>query len=287
MIRALLREPLCHFALIGGAMFVAYGVLAGPAADNAEIVVTADRIASLRAQFSTMRGGRPPTDSELRGLIASYVRDEMLYREGLALGLDRDDPVVRARVRQKADILSDDALAAEPTDEDLQAYLAAHQSEFDIPGRVSFEQIYFDPTTHSESLETVAAGAREALRRGRAPDTVGDRTMLPRTMTQAMPAEIRSRFGEAFATEVAALTGEGWRGPVVSSFGAHLVRITWREPETRATLANARDVIAREWTRAHNAKTKEQFYRDLAKRYAVRVEATPSVDQVAANEAGR
>ena len=287
MMRRLIREPLLHFALLGGAMFVAYGLLAEPAADNAEIVVTSDRIASLSAQFSAMRGGRPPTDDELRGLIDTYVRDEMLYREGLALGLDRDDPVVRARVRQKADILSSDALAAEPTDAELQAYLEAHQQDFDIPGRISFEQVYVDPTKHTDSLETVSTRARAALALGRAPEAVGDRTMLPLSMTQVMPTEVRARFGEAFEQQLAQVDLNRWHGPVSTPFGVHLVRVTWRELPTRATLANARDVIAREWSRAHAAKMKEQFYRELGQRYTVRIESTPRLGQIAVNEAGR
>ena len=285
MMRRLIREPLLHFALLGGAMFVAYSLLAGPAADTAEIVVTSDRIASLSAQFSAMRGGRPPTDDELRGLIDTYLRDEMLYREGLALGLDRDDPVVRARVRQKADILSGDALAAEPTEAQLQAYLEAHQQEFDIPGRVSFEQIYFDPTKHTDSLETVSVRASAALAVGRVPEAVGDRTMLPQRMTQVMLTEVRARFGEAFEQQLTQIDQEGWHGPLTTPFGAHLVRVTWREPTTRATLENARDALVRDWTRAHTAKMKEQFYRGLAERYTVRIDAMPRVSQIAQNDA--
>jgi hypothetical protein len=287
MMRRLIGEPLLHFALLGGAMFVAYGLLAEPAADNAEIVVTSDRIASLSAQFSAMRGGRPPTGDELRGLIETYVRDEMLYREGLALGLDRDDPVVRARVRQKADILSSDALAAEPTDAELQAYLEAHQPDFDISGRISFEQVYFDPTKHTDSLETVSTRARAALAVGTDPEAVGDRTMLPRSMTQVMLTEVRARFGEAFEQQLTQIDKEGWQGPFTTPFGAHLVRVTWREPVTRATLENARDEIARDWARVHTAKMKDQFYRSLAERYTVRIEAMPRVGQIAQNEAAR
>jgi len=287
MIRRLIREPLLHFVLLGGAMFAAYGLLTEPAADNAEIVVSSDRIASLSAQFSAMRGGRPPTDDELRGLIDTYVRDEMLYREGLALGLDRDDPVVRARVRQKADILSSDALAAEPTDADLQAYLDAHQQDFDIPGRISFEQVYFDPAKHTDSLETVSTRARAALAGGRTPEAVGDRTMLPQSMTQVMLTEVRARFGEAFEQQLTQIDKEGWQGPLTTPFGAHLVRVTSREPTTRATLENARDVVAREWTRAHTAKMKEQFYRHLAERYTVRIDAVPRLRQIAQNETAR
>ena len=287
MMRRLLREPLLHFALLGGALFVAYGVLAAPTVDNAEIIVTADRVASLSAQFSGMRGGRQPTDDERRGLIDTYVREEMLYREGLALGLDRDDPVVRARVRQKADILSADALAAEPTDAELQAYLEANQQQFDIPGRISFEQVYFDPAKHAESLDAVNARARAALADGRGADLVGDRTMLPQRMTEVMPGEIQARFGDAFERQLTQVELNRWHGPIATPYGAHLVRVTWREPTTRATLANARNAIVREWTRAHSAKMKEQYYRDLAGRYTVRIESTRPAVHVAVNETGR
>ena len=284
MIRRLVREPLLHFAVLGAAIFVAYGVVAVPAVDNSEIAVTADRIASLGAQFSAMHGGRPAADAELRGLIDAYVRDEMLYREGLALGLDRDDPVVRNRVRQKADILSGDAFSAEPTDADLQTYLDAHQREFDIPGRVSFEQVYFNPTRHRKPLGETAAGALERLQRGASPRTVGDRTMLPATMTRVMPTEVLARFGEAFEQQLAQITDDHWHGPAVTTYGAHLVRVTWRDPPTRATLANARDVLTREWTRAHAAQMKEAFYRKLATRYTVHIESADPVRQTATAE---
>jgi hypothetical protein len=287
MTRRLLREPLVHFAALGAAIFVLYGLIARPVADNAEILVTADRLASLDAQFERMHGGRPPSDAERRGLIDAYVRDEMLYREGLALGLDRDDPVVRNRVRQKADILSEDALSAEPSDADLQAYLEAHQRELDIPGRISFEQVYFDPAAHREPSDARSAAALRALARGASPRRVGDRTMLPATMTRVLPTEIRARFGSGFEQQLAKITDGRWHGPIVTPYGAHLVRVIGREPPVRATLANARDVVAREWARATTARLKEDFYRTLATRYRVRNERGGPVEALASAEALR
>ncbi len=287
MIRRILREPLLHFVALGTAIFGAYWLVAAPTQDNAVIVVTPDRIAALDAQFSAIHDGRPPTDLERRNLFDAYLRDEMLYREGLALGLDRDDPVVRNRVRQKADILSSDALAVEPTDADLEAYLKAHRSEFDIPGRVSFEQIYFDPARHAEPIDAVVARAQRALAGGLDASAVGDRTLLPATIARALPSDVTAQFGEGFAKQLADLNGKAWQGPVTTPFGVHLVRVTAREPATPATLANARDVVAREWSRAQIAARKEQFYRDLAKRYTIRVEAAPDHQTTAANGANR
>ena len=282
MIRRLLREPLLHFALLGAAIFGAYRLIAPPASDASEIVITADRIASITAQFSASHGGRPPHEDELRAAVDAYVRDEMLYREGLALGLDRDDPVVRNRIRQKADLLSDDALTSEPSDRDLEAYLAAHQAEFDIPARVSFQQIYIDPGRHrGDDLTMVVTSVRQALTLGRQPGTLGDRTLLPATMTEALPHDVEAAFGNDFARQLAAIDGDGWQGPLTTSYGLHLVRITHRGESTRATLADARDVVAREWSRAQTAKLKEQFYRMLAQRYTVRVEADANVARTA------
>ncbi len=257
MIRRLLREPLLHFALLGTAIFGGYRLVAPPAADASEIVITADRIASITAQFSASHGGRPPHESELRAAIGAYVRDEMLYREGLALGLDRDDPVVRNRIRQKAELLSDDALTREPSDRDLEAYLGAHQAEFDLPARFSFQQIYIDPGRHrGDDLTLVVTGVRKALTQGRQPGALGDRTLLPATMTEALPQDIEAAFGNEFARQLAAINGDGWQGPLTTSYGLHLVRVTHRGESTRATLADARDVVTREWSRAQSAKLK-------------------------------
>jgi hypothetical protein len=282
VIRQLLREPLLHFAMLGAAIFGAYRLIGPPASDAAEIVITADRVASITAHFSASHGGRRPHDDELRAAVDAYVRDEMLYREGLALGLDRDDPVVRNRIRQKAELLSEDALARVPTDRDLEAYLAEHQAEFDLPARVSFQQIYIDPGRHqADHLTMVVTSVRQALALGRQPGTLGDRTLLPATMTEALPRDVESAFGNDFAKQLAALDGDGWQGPLMTSYGLHLVRITHRGELTRATLADARDVVAREWSRAQTGKLKEQFYRLLAGRYTVRVAADAYVARTA------
>jgi hypothetical protein len=125
----------------------------------------------------------------------------------------------------------------------------------------------------------VVARIREALTLDQRPGTLGDRTLLPTTMTEALPGEIEAVFGIEFAKQLAAIVGDGWAGPFTTSYGLHLVHITRRGKPTRATLADARDVVAREWSRAQTAKAKEQFYQTLAGRYTVRVE--PDVPRIA------
>ena len=127
----------------------------------------------------------------------------------------------------------------------------------------------------------VVTSIRQALTLGRQPGTLGDRTLLPATMTEALPHDVEAAFGNDFARQLAAIDGDGWQGPLTTSYGLHLVRITHRGESTRATLADARDVVAREWSRAQTAKLKEQFYRMLARRYTVRVEADANVARTA------
>ena len=271
MMARLVREPFVHFVVLGAAIFIADRALAPASVNDAEIVVTADRIAALGAQFAGMHHGRPPNDEELRGLIDRHVRDEMLYRDAIALGLDRDDPVVRNRILQKAEILRGDALSVEPNDAELQRYLDAHRDDFDIPARVSFEQIYFDPSKDGGDVAAVLARARRSLAAAGGGD-IGDRTLLPSALSRVSPGEISAQFGDTFAQALAEIHDAAWHGPIVTTFGVHLVRMTWRGEPTRATLDTARAVVAREWTRDHAAVMKRQFDRELATRYTVRVD---------------
>ena len=139
IIRRLVREPLIHFAVLGAALFGLYGVIRPPASDASAIVVSSDRIAAIAAQF---RGTwqRPPSRDELNALVESYVREEVFYREGRALVIDCDDLIVRNRVKQKMEVLSEDALLAEPSEADLQKYLDEHREVFATPAALSFER---------------------------------------------------------------------------------------------------------------------------------------------------
>src|SRR5262245_51458311 len=163
MFKQILREPLLHFAVLGAALFGVYRFVAPTQSDTSTIVISTEQIASIAAQFSGA-WQRPPSREELERLIEARVRDEVLYREGLAIGLDRDDPVVRNRVKQKMEVLSEDALNAEPTDAELQAYLDAHTDQFALPASVSFQQIYFDPARRGRGLDIDARRARAVLR---------------------------------------------------------------------------------------------------------------------------
>ncbi len=266
----LIREPLLHFAVLGAVLFAAYTGFRPASSDSSAIVVSPDRIAAIVAQF---RGTwqRPPSREELDALIESYVREEVFYREGLALGLDRDDLVVRNRVKQKMEVLSEDAMAADPSEADLQKYLNEHRDAFAIPAALSFEQVYFDPDRHGDQLQRDVRQSLAALRGGRDAVSFGDRSLLPSRMERALPSDITGVFGDAFEKAVRDMYPGTWSGPLRSSFGYHLVRVTWKGEPVVPALADAHDVVLREWTRAHTVDAREQFYRSLRTRYTVTI----------------
>ena len=146
-IRTLLAEPMLHFLLIGIALFAAYQWRAPGDSGGRGIVITQGVVDDLVTQHAAARG-REPSAAELNHLIESYVRDEILYREGVKLGLDRDDLVVKRRVRQKIELIAEeDASTQAPTDADLSAYLAANPARFVQPAVLTFDQVFLGPST--------------------------------------------------------------------------------------------------------------------------------------------
>jgi hypothetical protein len=237
--------------------------------------VTQAEVDLLATQFQGT-WSRPPDPVELHGLVDSYVRDEILYREGVALGLDRDDAVIKRRVRQKLDVLFEESVAQNSaTDADLQAYLDANPAAFRKPAVVTFDQIYFgsDAVT-PQRLEQ----ARAALARGANPGTLGQATLLP-SHQDAMPLDLIARdFGEKFAAALAKTTVGEWSGPVTSGFGTHLVRVRAIEPAQLPTLADVREVVAREWENERRKQAHADALAKLREQYEIEIQAAlPSV----------
>ena len=169
----LLREPLLHFFLVGAVLFGVYGWLHGGLLNSpTEIVVSRGQVQSLQMQFERV-WQRPATQGELQGLIDGWVREEIFYREGIAMALDRDDPIVRRRVGQKLEFILDSAAPASPTDAELQAWLDAHPDDYQIEPTYSLRQVFFDPARHGDKLDADIAAARRALESGKLVD--GDR----------------------------------------------------------------------------------------------------------------
>lgn len=277
--RRLLREPLVHFLGLGILLFLLYGwIQGGVLTAPEEIVVSRGQLLSLQLQFERV-WQRAPTAQELQGLVDSWVREEVFYREGLAAGLERDDPIVRRRVGQKVEFMMDVAPPAAPTDAELQAWLDAHADKYAIEPRYSLQQVYFDPARHGENVDAVVAAALRTLKAGRA--VAGDSTLLPAVIDDASAYDIERQFGAEFAASLEKLPAGGWQGPLRSGFGLHLIEIRSSDPGRPATLEEARTAVERDLLEARNDANKKAYYEKLRARYSVRVEPLV-VDEAAA-----
>ncbi len=285
----LLKEPLVHFLTLGALLFSSYGLLnrnAAPAPGR--IVISQAQIAALVANFTLLQQ-RPPTREELKGLIQAQVRGEVYYREALALGLDKDDAIIRRRLEQKMEFISDDLAAqAKPTDAELNAYLQAHPDKFRVEPQFTFRQLYLNPEKHGTNL---AGDATQLLAKINQPGgdagwaAMGDPFPLDKSST-AMPAgAITNQFGEAFATKLGGLQPGHWQGPVESSFGMHLVCISARTESRLPALAEVRDAVRREWEEAQRLEANKKFYQELLKRYTVTIEPPAAAQEKRVAEA--
>jgi len=275
-----LREPLLHFVLLGAALFalnelVAKDPVNAGNADEATIVVTPGRIENLAALFAKTRQ-RPPTPDELRGLVDDYVLEEALYREGVAIGVDTNDTVVRRRVRQKMELMVDDLLdLAEPTEDDLRTWLAEHPHDYGAPPLTSFRQVYLSPGRRGETIREDARRLLAELRSAAAdvdPHELGDPSLLEAAFADADPRRIDQAFGPGFADQLDELPLGEWSGPLESAFGLHLVAVDRRTEPTAPALADVRAAVERDWSYARRAEATERFNEQVLERYRVSIE---------------
>jgi hypothetical protein len=271
-IQKIWREPLVHFLLIGALLFILFDLTREESGDPANrILVSQNQVEQLAAQFKRT-WLRPPTEKELAGLIESYVRDEVYYREAVAMGLDRNDPQVRQRMRLKLEFLLEDLTAEQPpTDEVLDTYLQEHPEKFRIEPRLSFRQVFlsFD---RGQALDTEAEKLLVELQRGEATESLGDPTMLPYEQTAVPERMIARTFGERFAKAVMELEPGAWQGPLFSGLGAHLVLVTDRAEGRLPNLAEIRTGVEQEYLAERRRELKESAYRKLREGYEVVIE---------------
>jgi peptidyl-prolyl cis-trans isomerase C len=269
--RQLVREPLLHFLLIGVVLFLFYGHHAPGSGDDHTIVITQQLVDDLAQQFQ-LSWNRPATGSELRKIVDSYIQDEVLYREGMAAGLGREDAVIKRRVRQKIEVMAEeDSERAVSTDADLQGYLKAHPEKFARPAIVTFDQLYFGAAGPGTSAQI--ADAKAALLAGKDAATLGHPTMLPRRVEGQDIERVGRDFGAAFADTLATLPVGQWSGPVASGLGEHLVRVQAWTAAVAPPLAEIRPEVQREWENEHRQSTLDASYKKMRAKYDVQMQA--------------
>ena len=270
--RSLLKEPLLHFLLIGAALFLSFGLLdeKTPGGGDNRVVVSAGRIEQL-ANIFAKTWQRPPTADEIKGLIDDFVLEEIYYRQAVAMGIDRDDTVIRRRLRQKFEFLTDDMAAAiDPSDEDLAAYLAANSDAFRRDTTYTFQQVYINPERPGVELEAYVAEQLSALRTGS--KAGGDAGLLPARFDRAPSRVVDGSFGTGFSRKLDGLSEGDWQGPIESGLGVHLIRLESRKEGTLAELAEIRPLVERGWANKKRLETRRKTNEQLLELYSVVIE---------------
>jgi hypothetical protein len=275
----LLREPLFQFLVLGAALFGLFHLVGNKKADAPErIVVSSARIDNLADGFArTWR--RPPSKKELQGLVDDYVRDEVFYREGRAAGLDRDDVIIRRRVRQKMEFFAEDASGPEPSEAELAAYLESNPERFKTEDRLTFHQVFLSATRRGAAIDRDGQQVSNALALASAAvDTtaIGDPFLLGEEFQAVSLTELAGIFGDVFAKRMSVMEQGRWQGPIPSSFGQHFVYISERIQGGAPPLDAIRDAVRREWSNARRLEAEQKLYSSLRERYEIVVEQVPA-----------
>jgi PPIC-type PPIASE domain len=276
---ALLREPLFQFLVLGAALFGLFHLVDKKKADAPErIVISSARIANLADGFART-WQRPPSQQELQGLVDDYIRDEVFYREGRAAGLDRDDVIIRRRVRQKMEFFAEDASVPEPREEQLAAYLESNSARFKTEERLTFHQVFLSATRRALTIESDSKQVADTLARAdAAADTaaLGDPFLLGEEFHALSQNEVAGIFGDSFARRLSAMDQGRWQGPISSSFGQHFVYLSERIAGILPPLDSVREAVRREWSNARRLEAEQNLYRSLRERYDIVVETPPA-----------
>jgi parvulin-like peptidyl-prolyl isomerase len=275
-VRRWLSDPLLQFLFAGLLLFAAYGALQPPTDPRLHarrIELTSGDLRQLGAAWSA-RGRPAPSPDQMQSLVAAKVREEILYREALALGLDEDDTIVKRRLAQKMEFLFEDVAALrEPTGEELRLWFEGNAERFALPARAAFRHLYFAPDRRGEQARPHAAGALAQLtgQPGDAPAAaaLGDPFMFESAYGERTFEEVAATFGDAFAASLFGLAPGSWQGPIESGYGWHLV---WVDSITPGRIP-AFDDVARDvrtaWTEEQRAAIRQQAFEAIRRRYEV------------------
>ena len=273
---------------IGAVIYLLYGLFAEslPEADDKTIVVTAGEIEWMQTSWQK-RWNRPPTAQEFDGLIQQYIKETVLYREALTMGLNKHDQVIRRRLAQKLEFLAKDLVAlTPPTDEELQTYFDTHQDRYQEPALYTFTQVFIDPDKRGDTtLDDAEVIKATLIAQGDAiedPGALGDDFMLQNYYPEKDAVEIQKLFGSGFAESLLELSPGQWHGPVLSGYGVHIVYVSNITEPPAPVFAEERERVVQDWTTEKGEALNDQFYANLRDGYTVVIEEPEQKDEVAA-----
>ena len=276
------REPLLHFLVIGATLFGLYSFWGQQDAGEQEraITITTGEINWLTDNWKK-RWNRPPTEQERAGIIDQYLREMILYREAVAMGLDKDDMVIRRRMAQKLEFLTQDLISPQPpTEDELRTYFETHMDRYKTPDLITMTHVFFDPDKRGDhTLQDAETTKTELIALNQPPQdarSFGDPFMLQSYYPERSEAELAKLFGRGFAEPVFKLAPQKWHGPVLSGYGTHLVYVHDRQESEPPTFAESEAQVRQEWESDKRKQLNEQFVASMIARYDVTIEEVPA-----------
>jgi peptidyl-prolyl cis-trans isomerase C len=276
VLRRWLREPLLHFLLLGLALFGIYGYMHRGrfgVESSRQIALSFDELRQMDMYFES-QWHRQPTPAEFQAMVDDKVREEVLYREGLAMGLDKDDEIVKRRMAQKMQFLAEDVAAAhEPSTEEVKAWFENNSNKFAMPSRISFRHLYFSPDKPGKNAEDDAAKALARIA-GQPEDSklaasLGDQFMFQDHYGDRAPSAIAKEFGPQFAVALEKLKPGSWQGPVESGYGWHLVFVDTVIPGRIPAFEEMEPDVKTAWLAEQKQQAWQKAYAEMRAKYTV------------------
>ncbi len=271
-----LREPLLHFLVLGVALFGIYGYMQrgrGGVESSRQITLSLDELQRMDVYFES-QWHRQPTPAEFQALVEDKIREEVLYREALAMGLDKDDTIVKRRMAQKMQFLAEDVAAAhEPSTAELKAWFEKNSNRFALPSRYSFRHLYFSPDKRGKNAHDDAAKALAKIA-GQPEDSKlavasGDSFMFQDYYSDRTPEAIAKEFGPQFAVALEKLKPGSWQGPIESGYGWHLVYLETVIPGRVPAFEEMEPDIKTAWLAEQKQQAWQKAYAEMRGKYRV------------------
>jgi hypothetical protein len=272
--RTILKDPLLHFLFFGAIIYMVSTFFVGGEQNQQAIIVSKGQIQHLETLYKKTRQ-RAPSAEELKGLVDAHILEQAAYLEGVRLGLDRDDIVVKRRLRQKLDFIAEESVSRpEASDEQLSEYLRAHADQFRLDPTLTFRQIYLDKKTFGESLNQQSSEILAALKNNPEQDIsgLGNRSVFASRYPSKSSFELIRLLGKQFTDSVITLEPGSWQGPIRSSYGLHLVYIESKQVGRLPELADIRGDVLQEWNNVLREKTVKAYYQQLLSRFNISIE---------------
>ena len=265
------KDPLFHFLILGGLVF-ALVTFWGPKLGAQNHIVITQAAQQHLADLFEVTWQRKPSPNELKNLIQDHIKEEIYYREALDLGLDKNDTIIRRRLRQKLEFMQEDITSLKPASEvNLRTYYEAHIDKYKSDQILSFDQVLVSPQ-HLKNTDENIVQALAQLKSGALPKDLSRSSLLPVFLKHETAKTIKNIFGSDFTSAVLKLKLGQWQGPVYSSFGTHLVNVYINQAPKPLSFEQSHQRVAADYMRHQREKAATNDYKNLRSHYRITVE---------------